>query len=567
MKIMTHKCPSCGANLKVKKGETEGICEYCETPYFIDDGVIRVEHKTTVEIKDDNYLEIAIATLENFKDYDKSEWLFKNLIHEYGHKKEIYIGIVRSITHDFKITNFESLRRLDEVNEYFEKYKSLATKTELEQYEEKVNDLNKNTWYEYLIYSTNNFNARKSSTKSKNIEYYWQQYISYCTEVEKDKLQFKYNDFIKIKKKLEKKLKKKLIILIISIISVLVAIFVIDFISLYTEKPKVKKDSIELSKVLEQIEIKNYKYFEDYLEETRSSLSIKKVLLNEKNKTVDLTIKLINRYHESNHIISIKIMDDMGAVIVDNNCTFADTEKIDVNKCFYIYDYTDGKIEQDKATVDYDEKKFISGTKNAITVSVSDKDGHMTEKNIYINITKTSAKISVKLAKYSLVEGNTTKLSYTIDPDNLPNKKVNITYDKKYVSIDKNNNVKALKKGETKICVSSEYDESEVTCVDLSISMKCKSTYTFKFSGARDEVLYGGEDFCPGRYRIYANTLNYNEAYYINVTPPDSYSSEYITIWKSFDYGNEEGKKVATTYGTKIEIDPGITQVKLVKVS
>ena len=249
MKIVTHKCPSCGANLKIEKGATEGVCEYCETPYSIDDGVMRVEHKTTVEIKNDNNLEIAMANLENFKDYGKSEWLFKALIHKHGHKKEVYIGIVRSITHDFQITNFESLTRLNEVNEYFRKYKSLATKKETSEYESKINDLNKNFWHGYLISSSSNFNASKSIAKAKDVEYYWKQYIQYCTKSEQDKLKIKFDDFFKKKIKLEKEQKKKKKLITIIVIAILLVIFLIDFISLYIEKPTASKNSIELSKV------------------------------------------------------------------------------------------------------------------------------------------------------------------------------------------------------------------------------------------------------------------------------------------------------------------------------
>ena len=197
MKIVTHKCPSCGANLKIEKGATEGVCEYCETPYSIDDGVMRVEHKTTVEIKNDNNLEIAMANLENFKDYGKSEWLFKALIHKHGHKKEVYIGIVRSITHDFQITNFESLTRLNEVNEYFRKYKSLATKKETSEYESKINDLNKNFWHGYLISSSSNFNASKSTAKAKDVEI--SRYVEVADDLERA-LICKSEEFEKISK-------------------------------------------------------------------------------------------------------------------------------------------------------------------------------------------------------------------------------------------------------------------------------------------------------------------------------------------------------------------------------
>ena len=102
MKIVNYKCRNCGANLKVESGITDGVCEYCQSPYHIDDGVIRVEYK--VEFKNDNYLEVAQTTLDKFKDYQKSEYLFKLLLNKYGHKKEVYIGIVRSIANDFTIS-------------------------------------------------------------------------------------------------------------------------------------------------------------------------------------------------------------------------------------------------------------------------------------------------------------------------------------------------------------------------------------------------------------------------------------------------------------------------------
>ena len=69
MKAVVHKCPNCRANLDIKEGETNGVCEYCRAPYSIDDGVIRVEH--TVEIKNDNPLKIANTTLYRFKEYVK----------------------------------------------------------------------------------------------------------------------------------------------------------------------------------------------------------------------------------------------------------------------------------------------------------------------------------------------------------------------------------------------------------------------------------------------------------------------------------------------------------------
>lgn len=563
MKIVTHKCPSCNANLKIKKGETEGVCEYCQTPYFIDDGVMRIEHKTTVEIKNDNNLEIATATLENFKDYGKSEWLFKGLLHKYGHKKEVYIGIVRSITHDFNIADFESLSRLNEVNEYFRKYKSLATKKEVSEYEGKVNELNKNFWHKYLISSSNNFNASKSDAKAKDVEYYWQQYILYCTKSEQDKLKIKYNDFLNKKRKLEKEQSKKKKMIILSLIIAIVVIFLIDFISLYTEKPKTNTDSIELSKVLENIENKNYKYFEEYLKDTRSDLTIEKAFLNEKAKQVELEVKLDNRYHKSNHIVTIKVVDDMGPVITSTNCVYTDTEIIDVNTCFTIFDYTDGVIANENATVEYDANTFKTDGTKTIKVTATDKDNKTTTKDVEIQITKTPFKMNVKLSK-DLYVSESAKLTYTFEPNNIPNKGVELIYNKEYVSIDKNNNVTALKKGTTNICVKSKYDNSE-ECISVNIGLKCLNTYIFKFNGGSSETKTAGENFCTGTYKIYGSVLNKSEFYSISIRPKNG-TPDYMTIYKKDSFFNEEGTKYVFNEGTTFTTEPGVTQVKLVKV-
>lgn len=563
MKIVTHKCPNCGSNLKLKPGQTEGVCEYCKVAFTIDDEVIRTEHKTTVEIKSDNDLEIAIATLDNFKEYEESEYLFKDLLDRYAHKKEIYIGIVRSITHDFT-KEINDVDTLNEINEYFDKYKSLAKQKEISKYEEQVNEINKSFWHKKLTKETKNFSAKKSEAEACDVEHYWNQYIKYCTKTEEDKLRIKYNDFIKKKKQLEKDQNKKKKVITIALIIILVVIFLIDFITLYIEKPKANQTSIELSKVLENIENKNYKYFEEYIDETKSELTVEKASLNENKKTLELNIKLNNRYHKSNHTISIKIIDDMGPVITDTNCTYTDTEEVDVNKCFTIYDYTDGKIENEKATVEYDKNIFKTDGEKIVKVTISDKDNKTTTKNVIVTITKTPFEIDIKLSKDVYV-GETAKLTYTFEPNTIPNKKVELIYDSNYITIDKNNNVKGIKKGTTNICVKSKYDDKQ-ECITITVGLKCLSTYTFNFSGGQTETLTAGENFCTGKYKIYGSVLNKSEFYTVTVRPKDGAGTDFMTIHKKESFFNEEGTTYVLNDGTTLKMDPGITQIKLVKV-
>ena len=92
MKLKELKCPNCNAKLNIKPIDTTGICPYCNSEFILDDEVIKVKHEH--EIIDDTSLEIALTTLNKFKDYEKAESLFKLLLYIYAHKEEIYIGLI-----------------------------------------------------------------------------------------------------------------------------------------------------------------------------------------------------------------------------------------------------------------------------------------------------------------------------------------------------------------------------------------------------------------------------------------------------------------------------------------
>ena len=255
----------------------------------------------------------------------------------------------------------------------------------------------------------------------------------------------------------------------------------------------------------------------------------------------------------------------MGPVITSTNCTYKDTDEVDVNKCFTIYDYTDGKIENDKATIKYDKNSFKTDGEKVIIVTATDKDNNTTTKSISVTITKTPFDINLKLSKDVYV-GETAKLTYTFEPNTIPNKKVEIIYDSNYITIDKNNNVKGIKKGTTNICVKSYYNDQQ-ECITINVGLKCLSTYIFNFDGGQTETLTAGQNFCTGKYKIYGSVLNKNNFYTITIRPKDGTGTDFMTIHKKESFFNEEGTKYVLNDGTTLKIDPGITQVKLVKVS
>ena len=138
------------------------------------------------------------------------------------------------------------------------------------------------------------------------------------------------------------------------------------------------------------------------------------------------------------------------------------------------------------------------------------------------------------------------------------------SYDENYVSIN-NNVVTAKKKGTTSICAVAKYDGTK-TCVDVNINLVCQNTVIFNLTGGAEETFVAGENFCAGKYKIYANVLTKDKIYYIDIRTKDN-SFDSVTIAKHSNFLSEEGNAFYLAEGTKITSDLGITQIKLVKVN
>lgn len=564
MKIKAMKCPSCDASLKIKPGQTEGVCEYCKTPFVIDDEVIRIEKKTTVELKLDHDLEIAMTTLDNFKEYGKSEFLFRRLVRRYGHKKEVYIGLVRSMTHDFTRVIADSLTMM-EVNNFWEKYKSLATKKEVSVYEDSLNEMNQKHWHGKLIEKTCNFNHKECRNNLEEIERIWEYYKHYCGDKETSKVEQKYNAFLKKEMEDVKRRNRVVKLGILIFIGIIIVLFLVDYLAKTTEKAKQKVNEINASNVYENCssfeKCEKTEFIEELFEDTDAKLSVTKVVISKEDKTLTATIKLDGRYNtkEKDYVFNIK--DDMGPFISSNYCTYKDTETFDINTCFEAYDFTDGAVSKNNIEVEANVNFKEAGTK-VVTVRASDSEGHTSAKDINIEITKTPMTLTVNFVD-ELKVGQSATITHGINPANIPNKQIEYKYDEEYVTIQ-NNVVTAKKKGTTSICVISKYDNTR-TCVDVKINLECQNTVVFNLTGGKEETFVAGENFCAGKYKVYANVLSKDKVYYISVRTKDGgYDS--ITIAKYSNFVSEEGDQFYFAEGTKIKTDLGITQLKLVKV-
>jgi len=564
MKLKDVKCPNCNANVAIKENAKKGKCEYCQSEFLIDDGTVKIEYTGTIEVTSDTSLKIANATLDKFKDYEQASVLYRSLLRKYAHKPEVYIGLIRSITHDFKVEDFNTYQ-VEELNEFWDRYIRIADNKDISKYEKSFNELNKKHWYKKLLESTNNFNSKTKNKSIDIIEKYYNNYIKYSAKNEKENLDFKYKPFRRDYELYLKELNNNRKRIIKGILLIIAGILLYGILFFLTENTKTKVDSLKLSEVNEHyynIE-KDYQYFEKFFKDTISELSVKDVKLNNEDKTVSITVNLKNFLSDRNKVFNFKIVDDMGPVISPTSCTFNDTEEVDVYKCFTLYDFTDGAIDSNKARLDVfgiDLKK--DGIKNVI-VTVADKEGNENTLSVPVIITKTPIELSFEVND-NLVVGNTYDLSYSVKPNIVSDTKVTYTYDDKLVKIS-NNKVTALKKGKTEICAVSNYNNEIKKCKSVNLELQCKDTYVFNFDGSKEDIIVSDENFCPGTYKIYASVMNRDKFYHLSIKPKNSFIGESLTIFKNSSHLNEEGQKYVLTEGYSITTEIGITQVKLVK--
>lgn len=131
MKLIEITCPKCKATMKVDKSKKELNCEYCGNKILIDDEVKKVKILHSGEITEEQEFNNAEANLK-FKDYGKAFIGYKRLSMRYADNKEVWLGLLRSVTEDFTRKEYRP-----EYEEYYNKYASLADEKELSKYKTK----------------------------------------------------------------------------------------------------------------------------------------------------------------------------------------------------------------------------------------------------------------------------------------------------------------------------------------------------------------------------------------------------------------------------------------------
>lgn len=556
MKIKNLNCPNCNAKIDINPEDTYGKCSYCDTPFILEDETIKIEH----EIIDNTSLKVAETTLNKFKDYKKAELLYKMLLFKYAHKEEIYIGLIRSMTEDFK-KEITELYKLNEINDYWQKYTALSPKQNISKYSEKINEMNKNYWITTLKNLTQEFTFFSLKLNPFMIESAWNKFVLFSEEKEHKPLESKYKTYLKnlneyqIKEKARRKKIKFITIAIILFLILATTIYIT------TESPKLKEKEIKTSEIYKycnsEISCTDKSFIKDKFYPTIGELTINKLSLNKEENTLTIIVN----FKEETKEYKLKIIDDQGPTIEPTNCSFTDTEEIDLTKCFTITDYTDGNIDSKKATINENNENFKVIGQKKIIVTAEDKDKNKETKDIIVTITKTPITLKLNLAKNKIQINETTTYSHEITP-NVNNKEIELTYDKNYITIN-NNVITPIKIGDTEICATTKYDSSITYCTKLEITPICKNSYTFSFESSKDEIITGGTDFCPGTYRIYLGVLNSNKTYFLHQKSSTG-STNIITVNKTSPF-NEEGGLYSFEKGTTLKLPIGVTSITLNK--
>ena len=145
MKLIEIKCPNCHSNLNIKESKSKKIiCEYCNTEFLLDDDTKIVKHIIEGQITEEQEFINAQTNLNILKNYDESYECYLKLSKKYVNNKDIWLGLLRSLTHDFTYKYGSETFKV-EYQKYWNNFKSLASPSDIDIYKEKYHQYDINT--------------------------------------------------------------------------------------------------------------------------------------------------------------------------------------------------------------------------------------------------------------------------------------------------------------------------------------------------------------------------------------------------------------------------------------
>lgn len=562
MKLIVHECPNCGAHLDIKDGSTKGKCKYCRVNFTLNNGIVSTSKVNNVDLK------LAETNLYKFKDYDKSESIFKRLVFSLPDNERVYIGFILSITHDFTF-HTTSLVDINNITDSWERYISLTSDENIAKYESKIKKYITSFWLNKIKSETNNFTDYDDQSLSV-LNTYLKNYSNYASESDSKKLNAEFETY-KIKRAaFEKKNNFKKNVVKFGIIFIILFIFIFSFSYLKNDKLKTIKTTLNTSEIVNSMycnssyECTNYNFLLDSFKKSFSNLSIKDANIDRNNSKIIFSVSLNNFVTSKVFDYEFDIIDDVGPYIFDNKCSFTDTDVIDLSNCYTIKSFSsDIEYNKEEVQIDVDDVNFKEIGEKSIPISFI-YNGKTITNHLIVYIIRSDITFNFKLDKTEFEKNKAIKYTYTFSHD-ISNKDIKFDYNSSYITINDNNNtISGIKEGKTQLCAWPEYDESKIVCYDLVIFATCKGTYTFNYDGLSENKIYIGNDICPGIYKIYTDVVNNDKFYHLYIDNEKGHWIDSITITKKYQ-SNEEGKNFSFPMNHYLDVPIGITSVKLIK--
>ena len=271
-------------------------------------------------------------------------------------------------------------------------------------------------------------------------------------------------------------------------------------------------------------------------------------------------------------VFSFTIEDDMGPVVVEKKIDLPVDIEIDLSDKITIRDFIEGDIVLNSENVKIDTSNVNIKKMGTYTIVVEAKDsyGHTNKMNIPAIVKKIKPKKITVLLNDSYMENEVISLKKSVEPDYAYDKTVKWYYLKDgFRNEIEGESVKISEPGTSyQICAESTVDSKVTSCKYITIKRKCQNEYTFTLDGGTDRS-YSVSDtgsICPGKYRIYIQTLTHGAT--LKITYADSmlvHNFDLIDTYNPY-YGGNGGVYVLNN-GSSLYADPGVTSIKLTKVN
>lgn len=128
--LVSAKCPSCGAELKVSEKDTQVVCEYCRNTILVDDAIatykLKVSGNVSVQgITTNSDLIEAANELLSMNEYLKAKRKFLEFSERCPEDYQGWLGLLICRTRNFTIKDNNTMFESD-INKYYEHFLKVA---------------------------------------------------------------------------------------------------------------------------------------------------------------------------------------------------------------------------------------------------------------------------------------------------------------------------------------------------------------------------------------------------------------------------------------------------------